>query len=71
MNDALINHICDFIDSVINYLELEYDSIYHKLLKENYSQYFDFIGSYYMGGSNAPDTARYFVELILMNSRTQ
>ena len=68
MNNQLIENINSFIHSVGNYLKMEYDSVYYDRFKT--SDMFDFIGSYYMGGSNVPDTARSVVELILMNSRS-
>lgn len=71
MNEIIINQIHTFIESVCKYLELEYDSIYYKTLTDNYNDYFDFIAGYYMGGNNIPDTARYVVELILMNQRNK
>lgn len=48
---------------------MEYDSIYFEQFNTNNLNMFDFIGSYYMGGSNVPDTARYVVELIKMKQK--
>lgn len=67
MNPKLIDNIYNFIHTVGWYLRNEYDKVYYEKFLEN--DLFDFIGSYYMGGSNVPDTARYVVELILMNKR--
>lgn len=67
MNNQLIENINSFISSVGDYLKMEYDSVYYDRFST--SDMFDFIGSYYMGGSTVPDTARSVVELILMNSR--
>lgn len=69
MNEILYNNISNFIDSVANYLYMEYDMVYYEKLNNDYSGFFDFIGSYYMGGSTVPETARYVVELILMRSK--
>lgn len=71
MNDKVIEHINHFVSSVGEYLHMEYDPMYYEIFTEekNQSHMFDFVGSYYMGGSNVPDTSRYVVELILMNKR--
>ena len=71
MNDKIAGHISDFLNKVGEYLHMEYDPIYYKefTADRNLSTMFDFVASYYMGGSNVPDTARYVVELILMNKR--
>lgn len=71
MNDKLTNGIIQFINKVGDYIHMEYDPIYYlEYTKDrNLSNMFDFVGSYYMGGANVPDTARYVVELILMNHR--
>lgn len=67
MNDKLIRDITCYIKQVGRYLYMEYDSVYYDQFdKQNM---FDFVGSYYMGGNSVPDTARYVVELILMNRR--
>lgn len=71
MNEVLRNSINLFIENVVEYLQLEYSSIYATKLVNDHDRYFDFIGSYYMGGANVPDTARYFVEHILNNNRDQ
>lgn len=71
MNDKVVGYITNFINSVGDYLHMEYDPMYYEAFTEdsNLSAMFDFVGSYYMGGSNVPDTARYVVELIKMNRR--
>lgn len=66
MNKQLHKKISQFIDNVAAYIELEYDSYSEEFSKKK-SLLFDFIGSYYMGGNNVPDTARYVVELIKNN----
>lgn len=68
MNNKLISNINTFISAVGDYIYMEYDSIYYKEFTKdkNLANMFDFIGSYYMGGSNVPDTARYVVEFINM-----
>ena len=68
MNKQLYTKISQFTDSVGNYIKLEYESYsieYEQ--KKKLLILFDFIGSYYMGGNNVPDTARYVVELIKNN----
>lgn len=71
MNDKLSEKIVDFMNSVGDYILMEYKPKYHReyTKDKNLSAFFDFVGSYYMGGSNVPDTARYVVELIKMNHR--
>lgn len=66
MNQKLIDSINSFINKVGEYLKLEYDSVYYERFSE--SDNFDFVGSYYMGGSTVPETARYVVELILIKA---
>jgi hypothetical protein len=47
---------------------MEYDSkYYNEFTKDkNLQRIYDVVGSYYLGGNNVPDTARYVVELINM-----
>jgi hypothetical protein len=47
---------------------MEYGSEYYsEFTKDNNLQrMYDFVGSYYLGGNNVPDTARYVVELLNM-----
>jgi hypothetical protein len=47
---------------------MEYDSKYYSEFTKdkNLQRMYDFIGSYYLGGNNVPDTARYVVELLNM-----
>lgn len=73
MNNKVVGYITNFMNSVGDYLHMEYDPMYYEAFTEdnNLSAMFDFVGSYYMGGSNVPDTARYVVELILMNKRDE
>jgi hypothetical protein len=66
MNAQLYNKIMDFGNSVGEYIRMEYETIYYEKFNTKNLNMFDFIGSYYMGGSNVPDTARYVVELIKM-----
>lgn len=66
MNDQLESDINNFIASVGRYINMEYEAFYEYFAKDNL---FDFIGSYYMGGSTVPDTARYVIELLLMRMR--
>ncbi len=58
-----------FGNSVGNYIRMEYDPEYYTEFNTKNLNMFDFIGSYYMGGSNVPDTARYVVELIKMKQK--
>lgn len=73
MNNKLNQNISEFITKVGDYIHMEYKPKYYKeyTRDKNLSGLFDFVGSYYMGGSNVPDTARYVVELIKMNEREQ
>jgi hypothetical protein len=71
MTTKLYNQIMDFGNSVGEYIRMEYEPIYYEEFNTKNLNMFDFIGSYYMGGSNVPDTARYVVELIKMNNRTK
>lgn len=71
MTEKLYNQIMIFGNSVGEYIRMEYEPIYYEQFNAKNLNMFDFIGSYYMGGSNVPDTARYVVELIKMNNRTE
>ena len=66
MNDKINLQITEFMTSVGNYISMEYKPKYYKeyTRDKNLSGLWDFVGSYYMGGSNVPDTARYTVEYI-------
>lgn len=66
MNDKLKENISVFISKVGDYIHMEYKPKYYKeyTRDKNLSGLFDFVGGYYMGGSNVPDTARYVVDLI-------
>ncbi len=66
MNDKLTTKIIEFMNCVGEYLLMEYKPKYYEEYRKdkNQSHFFDFVGSYYMGGSNVPDTARYTVEYI-------
>ena len=73
MNESLDRAIINFMNEVGWYISMEYgEPINNIYIKEWHDKDFltntlyDFIGSYYMGGSSVPDTARYVVELILM-----
>lgn len=71
MNDKIIGQITDFMNRIGDYIHMEYDAVYYEQFTtdENLSNMFDFVASYYLGGSNVPDTARYVVELVKMNKR--
>ncbi len=73
MNEKLNFKIADFLHQVAEYVRMEYKPKYYKILTKDksFASFFDFVGSYYMGGGNIPDTARYVVELIKMNEREQ
>lgn len=68
MNSKLLEQITSFIESVGYYLKHEYDPVYYEKFVETEVKckngLFDFIGSYYMGGSTVPETARYVVDFI-------
>jgi len=65
--------ITQFMSSVGEYIHMEYDPMYYEeyTSDHNVANMFDFVGSYYMGGSSVPDTARYVVELIIMRKREE
>lgn len=73
MNDKVAVYIAEFLNKVGDYLYMEYDPTFYKEFTrdKNLSNMFDFVASYYMGGNNVPDTARYVVELILMKNRSE
>jgi hypothetical protein len=66
MNEKMAGNIASFMNRVGDYIYMEYKPKYYKEFTrdKNLGKVFDLIGSYYMGGNNVPDTARYFVELI-------
>jgi hypothetical protein len=71
MNKKLQKGITDFINKVSEYLYLEYKPKYYREFTKdkNLSSFYDFVGSYYIGGNNVPDTARYVVDLIRSQSK--
>lgn len=73
MNSKITSEITNFMHHVGEYIHMEYDPFFYEQYTSdhNLSGMFDFVGSYYMGGSNVPDTARYVVELILMKKREE
>jgi hypothetical protein len=73
MNNKLKKGIADFMNKVSEYIYLEYKPKYYREFTKdkNLSNFYDFVGSYYMGGSNVPDTARYVVDLIKMRNREE
>jgi hypothetical protein len=73
MNNKLKKGITDFMNKVSEYIYLEYKPKYYREFTKdkNLANFYDFVGSYYMGGSNVPDTARYVVDLIKMRSREE
>ena len=68
MNTEIYRQISSFLDSVGSYIYMEYGSDYHNEFTKdkNLQRMYDFVGSYYLGGNNVPDTSRYVVELIDM-----
>ncbi len=68
MNNPVVFNITSFMSRVADYLYMEYGEYYHKeyTRDKNLQRMYDFTGSYYLGGNNVPDTARYVVELINM-----
>ena len=66
MNEKITLQITDFMNHIGDYLHMEYDPKYYKEYTgdKNLGGLFEFVGSYYMGGGNVPDTARYVVEYI-------
>jgi hypothetical protein len=68
VNTEIYRQISSFLDSVGSYIYMEYGSDYHNEFTKdkNLQRMYDFVGSYYLGGNNVPDTSRYVVELIDM-----
>jgi hypothetical protein len=73
MNKNLDQQIIDFMNEVGWYISMEYgETINNEYIEKWHNKDFlnnrlyDFIGSYYLGGNNVPDTARYVVELMDM-----
>jgi hypothetical protein len=68
MNTGIYRQISSFLDSVGSYIYMEYGSDYYNEFTrdKNLQRMYDFVGSYYLGGNNVPDTARYVVELLNM-----
>jgi hypothetical protein len=68
MNNPVVFNITNFMSRVADYLYMEYGEYYHKEYTRdtNLQRMYDFTGSYFFGGNNVPDTARYVVELIDM-----
>lgn len=76
MNKKLDSQIIHFMNLVGRYMFLEYDSKYFKTWHDKdllNNTLYDLIGSYYLGGNNVPDTARYVVDylerFVLTNSK--
>jgi len=59
------------MNKVSEYIYLEYNPKYYREFTKdrNLSKFYDFVASYYMGGNNVPDTARYVVDLIKTNEK--
>ena len=73
MNNKLDRQIINFMNEVGWYISMEYGETVNNEYTATWhdkeflnNTLYDFIGSYYMGGANVPDTARYVVELIKM-----
>lgn len=66
MNKKMENQIIDFMNSVGQYLKWEYHPKYSEAFvdESTINSLYEFIGSYYMGGSTVPETARYVIEFI-------
>lgn len=76
MNSKLNRAIINFMNKVGWYISMEYGQTINNEYIEAWNDkdflnntLYDFIGGYYLGGSNVPDTARYVIELILMRHR--
>lgn len=66
MNSKMDGQIVSFMNSVKRYLKMEYHKKYcREFSNENtINNLYDFIGSYYMGGSTVPETARYVADFM-------
>ena len=58
--------INSFIDSVIEYIRLEYSCQYYTAITNEkiLDELRGFMGSYYMGGNNVPDTAYGVIQML-------
>lgn len=65
MNDKINLQITDFMNAVGNYIRMEYKPKYYKEYTndKNLGDLWDFVGGYYLGGNNVPDTANAVVQL--------
>lgn len=66
MNEKMDSQIIHFMNEVGWYISMEYDQAYSdEFCRETtLNSLYEFVGSYYMGGSTVPDTARYVIEFI-------
>lgn len=71
MNEIMFNDISKFYKEVGNYIKLEYEYKFYKIyIKEN-NKLFDFVGRYYLGGNNTPDTAGMIVDYLKLNKKAR
>ena len=64
MNEKMDRQIIDFMNEVGWYISMEYDQAYSdEFCRETtLNSLYEFIGSYYMGGNNVPDTAGIIID---------
>jgi hypothetical protein len=66
MNESVNQAICDFYNSVWNYMKAEYKPKWARLYnaEDTLDEMIQVTGQYYLGGNNAPDTAGDIVKLL-------
>jgi hypothetical protein len=66
MNKKLHENVNTFFNKVNNYIYMEYDKKYYKIVtkERNLVRLYDFVTTQYLGGNNVPDTAGYMIEYI-------
>jgi hypothetical protein len=66
MNESVNRAICDFYNSVWNYMKAEYKPKWAKFYnaENTLNEMIQLTGEYYLGGNNIPDTAGDIVVLL-------
>lgn len=65
MNEKLYNNVIEFFNYVSYYIDQEYPKYWKRFNKEStLNDTFNRVQSYYLGGNNASDTARFIVDEI-------
>jgi hypothetical protein len=66
MNESVNQAICDFYNSVWNYMKAEYKPKWARLYnaEDTLDEMIQITGQYYLGGNNVPDTTGDIVRLL-------